>query len=95
MPLHDAGANQTHCAPSTPAYWAGRSPGTSRRRRRRPTSGQVSIVDEFDFLQVGLQWLDKTAGQKRHSILIAFTTADDDMVLIKIDVFDAHAHTFD
>jgi len=56
--------------------------------------GKVGLVQGFDLFEMLPQGEDEAFGQHGDAIIAAFAVADDDLVVVEVDVFDAKAKTF-
>jgi hypothetical protein len=54
-------------------------------------AGQVFLMQGFNALEVLLEGLLEGIGQNCHPVFIAFTGPDDDLMLFKVNIFDAQA----
>nr|WP_288090700.1 hypothetical protein [Roseiflexus sp.] len=55
---------------------------------------EVGLVDALDGLDLTLEVGDEGVGEDGDAVVFAFAVADDDLVVAKVDVFDAQAEAF-
>ena len=55
---------------------------------------QVSLVDEVYLFEMQAEGFDERIGQDGEAIVLPFSVADDDLVVVEVDIFDAQAQGF-
>ena len=61
---------------------------------RAAAVSQVFFVDDLYLFQVKLQGLNNRIGQDGDAVIFAFAIADDDLMVVKVNIFDAQAQPF-